>query len=112
MLISERIFQCMEEKGMTQKEFVEKTGIPQSTVSGWKHSGTNPTAEKIIVICDVLGISPYVLLEGEERIVENKEECVIIRKNSQEYQMIKEYRELDADRRRRLQGYMEALSGK
>ena len=33
MLISERIYQYLEEKGMSQIEFVKRTGISQSTVS-------------------------------------------------------------------------------
>ena len=62
MLISERIYQYLEEKGMSQYEFAKKTGISQSTVSDWRRKGTNPSADKIMIICDVLGISPYELL--------------------------------------------------
>ena len=62
MLISERIYQYLEEKGMSQYEFAKKTGISQSTVSDWRRKGTNPSADKIMIICDVLGISPYEVL--------------------------------------------------
>ena len=58
MLISERIYQYMEEKGISQKEFADRTGISQSTVSDWKRKGTNPSADKIMNICEVLDISP------------------------------------------------------
>ena len=54
MLISERIYQYLEEKGMSQIEFVKRTGISQSTVSDWRRKGTNPSADKIMIICDVL----------------------------------------------------------
>ena len=66
MLISERIYQYMEEKGISQKEFADRTGISQSTVSDWKRKGTNPSADKIMNICEVLDISPYELLSGTE----------------------------------------------
>ncbi len=36
MLISERIFEKLNELSMTQKEFSEKTGIRQTTISEWK----------------------------------------------------------------------------
>lgn len=36
MLISERIFMIMEEKGISQLDLSENTGIAQSTISDWK----------------------------------------------------------------------------
>jgi transcriptional regulator with XRE-family HTH domain len=36
MLIRDRIFQKLEESQMTQKEFSQKTGIPESTISDWR----------------------------------------------------------------------------
>lgn len=72
MLISERIYQYLEEKGMSQIEFVKRTGISQSTVSDWRRKGTNPSADKIMIICDVLEISPYeLLLETDAKIRRN-----------------------------------------
>ena len=46
MIISERIFKIMEDKGMNQLQFSNATGIAQSTVSDWKRKKTNPTADK------------------------------------------------------------------
>ena len=62
MLISERIYKYLDEKGITQNEFAKRTGISQSTVSDWRRKGTNPSADKIMIICEVLEISPYELL--------------------------------------------------
>ena len=62
MLISERIYKYMEEKKISQIEFSRRTGITQSTVSDWRRKGTNPSADKIMIICEVLGITPYELL--------------------------------------------------
>ena len=66
MYIRDRIFQKLEELNMTQKEFSEKTGIPQSTISDWRKKKTNPTAEKIMIICKVLDVTPEWLLSGIE----------------------------------------------
>ena len=88
MLISERIYQYMEEKGISQKEFADRTGISQSTVSDWKRKGTNPSADKIMNICEVLDISPYELLSGTEngKMKDYKEmDYVVIDKKSKEW---------------------------
>ena len=66
MQIGERIYKYLEEKGMSQAEFVSRTGISQSTVSDWKIKKNNPSADKIMVICKALDISPYELLTGTE----------------------------------------------
>ena len=54
---------------MSQKDFAIKTGIPQSTVSEWKTKKTNPTSDKIMVICHVLEVTPEWLLSGVEKKV-------------------------------------------
>ena len=51
MTISERIFELLDKRGMSQKEFSEKTGIAQSSISDWKRKKTNPVSEKILIIC-------------------------------------------------------------
>ena len=66
MLIRDRIFAKLEELNMTQKEFSELTGIPQTTISDWRKKRTNPTAEKILIICKVLNVTPEWLLSGIE----------------------------------------------
>ena len=59
MTISERIFELLDKRGMSQKEFSEKTGIAQSSISDWKRKKTNPVSEKILIICSVLDVTVY-----------------------------------------------------
>ena len=66
MLIRDRIFERIDELHMTQKAFSEQTGIPQTTISDWRKKGTNPTAEKLLIICEVLKVTPEWLLSGIE----------------------------------------------
>ncbi len=66
MTISDRIFEKLRQIDMSQKTFSEKTGISQSTISEWKSKRTNPTSEKIMIICNVLGVTPEWLLSGIE----------------------------------------------
>ncbi|MBO5071193.1 MAG: helix-turn-helix transcriptional regulator [Roseburia sp.] len=113
MLISERIYKYMEEKGISQIEFAKRTGISQSTISDWRRKGTNPSADKIMTICEVLDISPYELLSGTEnkKMKEYKQtDCIVIDKQSNEYALVEMYQNLNRDARKRLEGYMKALS--
>ena len=56
MIISEKIYLLMEQRGISQKEFANRTGISQSTISDWKRKKTNPAADKIMKICEVLHV--------------------------------------------------------
>lgn len=108
MLISERIYKYIAERGLSQIEFSRRTGISQSTISDWRRKGTNPSSDKIMVICDVLDISPMELLTGIEGESENID-YIVLNKDSGEYHLIETYRDLDGDARKRVEGYMAAL---
>ena len=108
MLISERIYKYIAERGLSQIEFSKRTGISQSTISDWRRKGTNPSADKIMIICDVLDVSPTELLTGVSEQKENVD-YIVLSKESQEYFLIETYRDLNADARKRLEGYMMAL---
>lgn len=108
MLISERIYNIMKEKGISQIEFAKKTGISQSTVSDWRRKGTNPSADKILVICEVLDISPYeLLMDGDSKNKKKHQgsDYIFLDKNSREYQMIKDFQAFDEDKKNRLLNY-------
>ena len=106
MQIGERIYKYLEEKGMSQAEFVSRTGISQSTVSDWKIKKNNPSADKIMVICKALDISPYELLAGTEDMNNSRK---YVDKDSKEYTLIETYQELSDDAKLKLERYMEAL---
>ena len=110
MIISERIFQILKEKEMTQKEFSNNTGIAQSTISDWKTKKTNPAADKIMIICDTLDITPYELLSGAESEKFKQLDYVIVDKSMDEYILIETYGKLKQNRKMRLMGYLQALS--
>ena len=108
MVISERIFYILEEKGITQKEFSEKTGISQSTISDWKRKKTNPSADKILKICETLNVTPYELLSERSNMVVDKVDYFIAL-NDQEAVLLEEFRSLDNRKKDRLMGYLDAL---
>ena len=111
MTIGQRVFELMEQKGMTQKEFSERTNIGQSTVCDWKRKGTNPGADKIMIISEVLGVSCEDILSGGEVLPGKgrKKETYIIECNSELGRVVAEYRDMDEAMRSRLLGYYEAL---
>lgn len=109
MIISERIFQILKEKGISQKDFAMATGIPQSTISDWKGKHVNPAADKIMVICDVLDISPSELLTGTDDSSKWKVDFVVLRRDSDEYRILRDINELPAHYRERVIGYVDAL---
>lgn len=109
MTISERIFELMKKKEMTGKEFSKRTGIPQSTISDWKHKKMNPSSEKIMLICDVLDVTPYELLSGVKAPRCKDMGYVIVDKNSSEYFLLENYSSLNNESRNRLLGYLQAL---
>lgn len=112
MLISDRIYGYMKEKNISQLEFAKRTGISQSTVSDWRRKGTNPSADKIMIICDVLGVTPYDLLidaETKNKKIYHEIDYVVVNKESEEYQMIKMYRSFDKEKKIRFLQYAEML---
>lgn len=87
MQVWEKIFEVLKEKGMSQREFSRRTGIPPTTVSDWKGKKVNPNAEKILAICQALEITPYELLGDEDDVM-------IIRKGSQEHDILMTWQSL------------------
>jgi len=111
MYIRDRIFQKLDELDMTQKEFSEKTGIPQSTISDWRKKKTNPTAEKVMIICKVLDVTPQWLLSGIEAQGDrgNPQKWFAIDAETSVGRLVTEFNRMDSDMQERLLGYAEAL---
>lgn len=112
MTVRDRIFEKMEELHMTQKEFSERTGIPQTTVSDWRKKRTNPMAEKIMVICKVLNVTPEWLLSGveQEHTRSNPVEWYAIDADTESGRLIGCFNSMDKSMQQRLLGYAEALA--
>lgn len=108
MIISERIFKLMKERGISQIEFSRKTGISQSTISDWKRKKTNPAADKIMIICDVLNVTPYEILQSPKKI--NQElDYRICTAGTEDYELLVAIETLDEKQKDRLKGYLSAI---
>lgn len=108
MTVSDNIFHILEEKNISQKTLAERTGIPQSTISDWKHKRVNPGADKILILSDALGVTPYELLRESE---EDPGGDVVLKQGTEEYFLLETFRGLKELQRARLLGYLESLRG-
>ncbi len=111
MTISERILKVLEERKLTQAEFAKQVGIAPSTICEWKKRKMNPSADKLMDICNVLQITPEQLLTGKG--IEDEEEIAVTRPESRftpyDIQLVEDYHGLKAEQQKRLRAYMEAL---
>lgn len=111
MIISEKIFELIKARGMSQKDFAIATGISQSTISDWKTKKTNPAADKIMVICDVLGVTPVELLtSGEQFKSYEPDKALKLATDSEKYTLIETVKQMDEAQVRRVMAYVEKLS--
>ena len=111
MTISERILKVLKDRNMTQAKFAKQVGIATSTISEWKKRKTNPTADKIMDICNVLQITPEQLLTGKG--IEDEENITVTSREScftpYDIQLVQDYHGLKEEQQKRLMAYMEAL---
>ena len=111
MTIRDRIFDKLAEMNMTQKEFAKRTGIPETTVSDWKKKKTNPTAEKILIICKILNVTPEWLLSGVEThgTRSNKPSLIAVDTNTEVGELVELFNSCDATMQARILGYAQAI---
>ena len=114
MIISERIFQILKDKNMSQNSFAKQVGLASSTISDWKRKKTNPSADKIMDICRVLRVTPEQLLTGkgiDEDFVECKSKKVKmeVEISKDDIRILKDIHTMKNEQRKRLMKYIEAL---
>ena len=111
MTIRDRIFDRLQELNMTQKAFSEKANIPQSTISDWKKKHTSPTADKIMIVCKVLNVTPEWLLSGVEADDKrgNPQSWYAIGTDTDSGHLLECFNSMDKTQQARLLGYAEAL---
>lgn len=66
MTICERLFNELEERGLTAYALCKHLGVNTNITTSWKQRGTDPPAKYIAQICEFLGCSAEYLLTGQE----------------------------------------------
>ncbi len=112
MTIRDRIFDKLAELNMTQKEFAKRTGIPETTVSDWKKKKTNPTSEKILIICKVLDVTPEWMLSGVEThgTRSNPASIIAVDVETDAGMLLEIYNSCDNAMQARIFGYAQAIA--
>ena len=63
MTLGEKILNLRKARGWSQEELADRTGVSRQAVSRWESGSAKPDADKIVVICDLFGISADYLLK-------------------------------------------------
>ena len=112
MTISDRIFDLLKDRGMSQKEFSDSTGIAQGAISDWKRKHTNPSADNILIISKVLDVDPAVLLSGNHS--ENKRskasDLMVIDTKTDEGFLLETFLNMGSDEKKRLLEYVRRIT--
>ena len=111
MTVGQKIFELLKQKGMTQKEFSQRTGIATTTISDWRKKNTNPGSDKILLICAALEVTPEYLLSGvsEDSGRGRRREYVVIPDDTEERLLIERFGKMDFKERKLLLAYAEKL---
>lgn len=102
---SARVRQVCKDEGITESEFMRKTGFSKQEADAYLHGNRVPSAEAIIKISGALNVSTdYLLGKTDRRRLTMEEEVLLQTITSDERKLLRVYRELDEDRRDVLMG--------
>lgn len=65
MTFGEKILNMRKARGWNQEELADRVGVTRQAVSRWESGSAKPDADKIIVICDLFGVSADYLLRDQ-----------------------------------------------
>ncbi len=85
-----RLAEMRQQINLSQKSIADKLEIPQSTYAGYETGSRKIPLELIVRLSKILNISPTVLILGKEINIINDF-------TASELELIKKYRQLDAD---------------
>ena len=108
MTIGERLFNIMKEKNISMPELSRMTGISRHTIFDWQRRNTNPGADKIMVLCEALQITPEELLIGKRNSVQEKFDTSVSDEGV-EIDLVTQYQELSVTKKKRLLAYLNML---
>ena len=107
--IIHRIIRILGERGISEKELVERLGMSRGTFTTWKYGRIKSYMSHINEIAEILDVSPNLLLRGED------EEVNVETLSEAEIRLIKGYRAANSSGQRHiveLIGYIESAMEK
>lgn len=95
MTINERFFKLLDDRGISQKDFSNKTGIPAQTISGWKTRKTDPPANLISSIADFFDVTTEFILTGNNTVtVDDRFNAEFIKLSTENKQKVLHFMEI------------------
>ena len=80
MTLGERLLEYRTNIRMSQEKLTEKIGVSRQTISKWETNQSTPDFDKILPLCEALGITTEELIKGEKK-TENSEAKEIKQEN-------------------------------
>jgi len=108
MTISERLFCIMKRKNISGYRLSKMTGISRQTIFDWQKKNTNPGADKIMIICEALQITPEELLMGKPAKELSTYERTAFA-DGVDIQIMRAYQDLSVSKKKRLLAYLSML---
>lgn len=84
MTLGERLLAYRNRVGLSQEKLAEKIGVTRQTVSKWETNQSTPDFDKIIPLCEILGITTEELIKGEKE-TQNHEQPKVKQESTKEY---------------------------
>ena len=94
-----RLAEMRQQINLSQKSIADKLEIPQSTYAGYETGSRKIPLELIVRLSKILNISPTVLILGKEINIINDF-------TASELELIKKFRQLDADGKQRIENQL------
>ena len=67
MTLGERLLSYRNAVNLSQEKLAEKIGVTRQTVSKWETNQSVPDFDKILPLCEVLGLTTEELITGKKK---------------------------------------------
>ena len=87
MDLGERLYELRKSKNLSQENIAEALNVTRQTVSKWETNQSTPDFDKIVPLCEILGIGVEELVTGEKpqaNNINNTEEKILTRQEVRE----------------------------
>lgn len=103
-----KFFICWIRRELHKKILQYRQEFLKAQLAIGRERKTNPSADKILKICEILHVTPYELLsERDEAIINNIDHLVAL--NDEEAVVLEGFRNLEKRKKERFLGYLAAL---
>ncbi len=94
--VVQRIVEILGERGITEKELIQRLGMSRGTFTAWKYGRVKSYQAHLNEIADILDVSPNMLLRGTD------DEVNVETLSESEIRLIKAYRAMDNEGQRHM----------